>query len=130
MARILLIEPDSALAKVYLQALRQAGYETQRAASAQEAIYCADEVLPDVVVLEVQLAAHSGVEFLYEFRSYPEWRHIPVIINSYTPPQDFTAVMSILTAQLGVRALHYKPQTSLQLLLRSVAEQIPEGSHT
>ena len=89
-------------------------------ASAQSAVFGADEVMPDVVVLEMQLVGHSGLEFLYEFRSYSEWQHIPVIIHSHIPAGEFMEGWQILKEQLGVAAYHYKPLTSLHALLRSV----------
>ena len=122
MASILVIEPDAVLATTYAEALMQAGYQPVVAATAQSAIHAADEQLPDLIILELQLAAHNGIEFLHEFRSYPEWQDVPVIINSYTPPQEYQQVQETLATTLGVRAFLYKPRISLQLLLRAVAE--------
>lgn len=124
MAHVLLLEPDSELARIYAQALQLAGHSTATAATAQAAIDAADQYTPDVVVLELQLPAHGGIEFLHEFRSYSEWQTTPVIINTYITPQELASVRQALASTLGVRAAHYKPQTSLQLLLRSVQEQL------
>jgi DNA-binding response OmpR family regulator len=117
---ILLIEPDRLLAGTYRVALESAGHKVRMCASAQSAIFCADETVPDVVVLELQLIGHSGLEFLYEFRSYPEWQHIPVIVQTAVPAGEFSDSWPLLKEQLGVHAYHYKPLTSLQTLLRSV----------
>lgn len=122
MAFVLLVEPDTELARTYAEALRLAGHEAVHAATAQSAINAADQRVPNVVVLELQLPAHGGLEFLHEFRSYPEWQAVPVILNTYVLPQEINAVRTTLAEDLGIRAVHYKPQTSLQLLLRSVAE--------
>lgn len=85
MKRILLLEPDRALAKTYQTYLQSQGYHVDIAAGAQAGIGLADEHAPDVVVLELQLAGHNGIEFLHEFRSYTEWLHIPVIIHTLLP---------------------------------------------
>jgi DNA-binding response OmpR family regulator len=122
MAFVLLIEPDTELARTYAQALQLAGHESATAATAQAAIDAADQRTPDIVVLELQLPAHNGIEFLHEFRSYAEWQTTPVIINTYTSPQQLAPARRALAEDLGVRATHYKPQTSLQLLLRSINE--------
>jgi len=120
MASILLIEPDVVLARLYADALELAGHAVRTAATAQVAIDIADDARPDVVLLELQLVMHSGIEFLYEFRSYPEWQSVPVIILSNVPPAEFSASKTVLAQQLGVRLYHYKPHTSLQKLLRVV----------
>jgi CheY-like chemotaxis protein len=120
MTRVLLLEPDKLLAKTYQQALAHAGYEVYYAASGQDAIDVADEITPDLVILELQLPAHNGLEFIYEFRSYGEWQKVPIIVNTTIPPQDLALVASTSHKELGVKVWHYKPQTSLQALLRSV----------
>jgi len=122
MSVILLVEPDVMLAQTYCKALQSAGHETHHATTAQAAIDAADEHTPDIIILELQLSAHNGVEFLYELRSYAEWQLTPVIIQSYTAPAALAAVAGTLTANLGVVAVLYKPRTSLQKLLSTVQE--------
>lgn len=119
---VLMLEPDAILAKTYRRALEQAGYEVRRTVSAQDAVFLVDEKLPDVILVEIQLVAHSGVEFLYELRSYPEWQRIPVLIHSMIPPSEFEDSMELLRGRLNVSAYLYKPQTTLQSLLRAVRE--------
>src|SRR4051794_4644485 len=106
--RVLLIEPDRLLADTYRLALESAGHSVRMCASAQSAIFCADEVTPDVVLLELQLVGHSGLEFLYEFRSYREWQGIPVVIHSHVPAGELSGSWQLLKSQLGVTAYHYK----------------------
>ena len=117
---ILLIEPDKLLANTYRQAFESAGHQVVMCASAQSAIFAADEQKPDVVIMELQLIGHSGLEFLYEFRSYPEWQTVPVIINTTIPAGEFSGSWGLLQNQLGVQAYHYKPLTGLRKLLRSI----------
>lgn len=125
MAQILLIEPDRLLAETYAKALIAPGYKVVACASAQAAIIAADKSIPDIVILELQLIEHSGVEFLYEFRSYPEWQAIPVIIQTVVPPGEFSGNWQLLKQELGVGAYLYKPQTTLKQLLATVSEHLP-----
>ena len=120
MANILLIEPDRLLADTYRQSLESASHDVLMCASAQSAIFAADAFSPDLVVLELQLSEHSGIEFLYEFRSYAEWQRVPVIILSQIAPVEFNVSQQLLTAELGVKQYHYKPHTTLRDLLTSV----------
>jgi DNA-binding response OmpR family regulator len=119
MARILLIEPDHHLARIYTAALSDAGHDVQHVLQAQEAVHTADKNRPDVVLLELQLAAHNGVEFLYEFRSYPEWQGIPVVLLTMVPPASLQ-LTSATKQQLGIAACLYKPETNLKKLLKAV----------
>jgi len=117
---ILLIEPDKLLATTYAKALRGEGYAVRHSANAQEAIFNSDNAAPDLVILELQLVSHSGIEFLYEFRSYPEWQDIPVIILSQVPPTEFLHSQKLLRDELGVADYQYKPHTTLVKLLQAV----------
>jgi len=124
MANVLLLEPNRALAEMYGAALRRAGHVVTEVHSAQDAIEAADEHLPAIVVLELQLAGHDGIEFLHEFRSYPEWQAIPVIVVSNLAPQSLATLDVVLKEDLGVVACLYKPRVSLDRLLKAVAEQV------
>lgn len=117
--RVLLVEPDRILGRTYARALRRAGHKVRLVSSAQAAVYGADTARPDIVVLELQLPMHNGVEFLYEFRSYSEWLDIPVVVHSFVPLHEVAA--PTLQRELGVRQFLYKPATSLARLTAAVA---------
>lgn len=125
MPNILLIEPDRRLAATYQKALKTAGHDVTTASGAQAAIMAADNAKPDLVILELQLVGHSGIEFLYEFRSYLDWQAIPVIIQSQVPPGEFSDSRQLLAQELGVKAYLYKPHTTLRRLLAEVDEFTP-----
>jgi DNA-binding response OmpR family regulator len=121
MTNVLLIEPDKLLGQIYQAALQSAGCRVAHCFDAQAAIAAADKRRPDVVVLELQLAGHSGFEFLYEFRSYADWQDIPVILNTGAPKRKFFGKFPQIVKSFGVSDYLYKPQTNLQDLLASVA---------
>jgi len=118
---VLVIEPDRLQAELIQMALRRSGRTTRHAVSAQSAVQAIDERTPDIVILELQLPRHNGVEFLYEFRSYPEWLQIPIIIYSYTPLREL-AQAATLYHELGVVQVLYKPETSLAALCAAVVK--------
>jgi DNA-binding response OmpR family regulator len=115
--RILLIEPDALLARTYTQALIFAGHEVDHALSGQSAVMMADEQAPDMVVLEMQLPGQNGIAFLQEFRSYPDWQAIPVLLHTYIAPQGKDDIQAIVTREYRVIGWLYKPQTSLAQLV-------------
>jgi DNA-binding response OmpR family regulator len=117
MRQILIIEPDVVLADIYSKALATQGYKTVVAGDAQTAISLADEQKPDLIVMEVQLASHNGIEFIYELRSYPEWQSIPIIIQSLVTLSEFNTK---ITDHLGVISYLYKSTTTLFKLINEV----------
>lgn len=118
---ILLIEPNRLLAAAYRRALEKTGHAVTWQQTAQAAISAADTQKPDVIVLELQLVGHSGVEFLYELRSYTDWQTIPVIVHSFVPEENLVLQRGQLK-QLGIAAIFYKPTTTLNQLVRAVNE--------
>lgn len=81
MAKILLLETDRQLAKNVKDYFVRAGHQLSYYSDPQTAVMAADTSRPDVIILDLFLASRSGIEFLYELRSYPEWQPIPVIIT-------------------------------------------------
>lgn len=122
MAHILLIEPNTVLGGLYTQALQHAGHTVAHALGAQSAIDAADARAPDMVILEIQLPQHSGIEFLHEFRSYAEWQEIPVLVHTVLSPSHVARARLPLERDLGVRAILYKPRTTLQEIVRLARE--------
>lgn len=119
MAGILLLEPDAILGITYQQALLSAGHSVQWKRTAQEALHELNNRNIDIVITELQLALHNGVEFLYEFRSYHEWQAIPVIILSQISPER-TTIGRALWEHIRIADYYYKPRTSLRDLIAAV----------
>ena len=112
---VLFIEPDSTLAAAYAAALTQQGYHVAFAKSAQQAIAAADRQLPDVVVLELQMARHNGVEFMYEFKSYTEWQDIPIVILSALSTRELAGYRDVAEKLHIARVLKKSETTAVQL---------------
>lgn len=125
MAHILLLEPNQLLAGQYQRFFEDNGHDVTWCQNAQNGINLADNRKPDIVVMELLLTAHSGIEFLYEFRSYSEWRSIPIIILTRVPRNDISSSDKVLE-ELGVVAFLYKPETTL----RRLGERLEVGLNT
>jgi len=124
---VLIIEPDVILAKAYQGALTDAGMSVSIAQNAQRAISIIDDLKPSVIILELQLAGHSGIEFLHEFRSYEDWTPIKVIVHSGVPRTSLN-LDSRIWQQLGIYKYLYKATTSLNKLVDSVKSVNYENS--
>ncbi len=123
MSQVLLVEPDHVLAKTYASALMAEGHHVLRAQDAQSAINATDAALPDLIILEIQLPHHNGVEFLYELRSHSDWQAIPVLILS-SLESDRLNLASADQSKLGINGYYYKSDTSLEKLCWLVDESI------
>lgn len=119
---ILIIEPDVVLARTYREALKNKG-QVAVTHTAQAAIHACDQSAPDLILLELQMPGHNGVEFLYELRSYPEWQNVPIVLHSIVPLGHIGMSAEMLRT-LGIVNHLYKPTTSLTQLNREVTEAL------
>jgi len=123
MARILLLEPDLQLGTIYSKYLRDFGHKVDHCREAGHAIEVMDKADIEIVILELQIALHNGIEFLYEMRSYPEWQNIPIIINSSVPKQILEQ-NKLLQKHLNIAEVLYKPTTKLKMLSECVRRNL------
>lgn len=121
MSHILLVDADAPLRKLTKAAFEAAGYTAAAASSAAKAIALCEERQPDIIVLDLQLRGHSGVELLHELRSYQEWQHIPVILYTNIPKNDLAGFEKAF-ALTGIRAYCYKPETTFKKLIDTVTD--------
>lgn len=111
------------LAEQYVRYLEREAYEVSWCENAQTGVAAADVLHPDLIIVELLLAGHSGIEFLYEFRSYVDWLAVPVVILSGIS-QRSAGVSDATLADLGVCVYLYKPDTSLDQLGRQVRRAV------
>ncbi|MBL8122120.1 response regulator [Candidatus Saccharibacteria bacterium] len=117
--RVLLVEPDVLLGRSYGEALTQDKHTVDHVRTAQDAVQAADAHKPDVVVVNIDMPRHNGVEFLYEFTSYNEWQGTPVLVLASQLNHDL-AERTVVRDQLGVREVLVRSRTGLQDLCRAV----------
>lgn len=84
MKRILIIEDDPIISRVYSSKYQSAGYETQSAADGQEGLERIETFKPDLVHLDLSIPKVNGVEIIKKVRSRPETLSLPIIVLSNT----------------------------------------------
>jgi DNA-binding response OmpR family regulator len=122
--RVLILETDKFIAKNICLQLEASGHCADWQVDPQEAIISADVEPVDLVIMDVTLAGRSGIEFLYEFRSYPDWANVPVIIFSNVPPREVGDSLAGF-GQINVRHYFYKPTTPIRELVMAVDALAP-----
>lgn len=80
MARILVVEDESAIAELVAINLRHAGHEVTVAGNADQAQLEVDAVLPDLVVLDWMLPGQSGLALARQWRGAGRTRAMPIIM--------------------------------------------------
>ena len=78
--KILIIEDDKFLLKLYGDKLRRAGFEVFESLTGEEGLNKTSVNKPDLIILDLILPSKSGFEILSELKLDPKTRNIPVII--------------------------------------------------
>ena len=81
---LLIVEDDDDLRRLYLTALRAAGYDVLEAATGLDALRRIDAQPPDLIVLDLMLPKVSGFGVLYDLSAQAHTRSIPVIVVTGT----------------------------------------------
>lgn len=80
MARILVVEDESAIAELVAINLRHAGHEVTLAEDGRQAQAAVDAVLPDLVLLDWMLPGQSGLALARQWREAARTRSMPIIM--------------------------------------------------
>ncbi|PWB39031.1 MAG: response regulator [Parcubacteria group bacterium] len=81
-AKILFIDDDNFLRKVYKAELSENGYEVLLAAHGEEGLVLAKGEKPDLIILDMIMPQKNGFEVLAELKKDSNTKNIPVIILS------------------------------------------------
>jgi DNA-binding response OmpR family regulator len=77
---VLIIEADTAIRGQVAELLIGEGYAVAKAADSREGLRCAQQLKPDLILLDPGLPLTLGLDELEKLRSNQEIRHIPVVV--------------------------------------------------
>jgi two-component system phosphate regulon response regulator PhoB len=78
--RLLLVEDDRQLAELVRFHFDRAGYQVTRTGDGDEALILAEEVRPDLVILDWMIEGISGIEVCRRLRRRPSTSNLPIIM--------------------------------------------------
>lgn len=112
---VLIIEPSKDLAQIIAARFSDDGTAAYIAHTAQAGISAADKNKPDIVILELLISEHNGLEFIHEFKSYHDWFDVPIVIYSDLSAEELGSAVG-WEEDMNITNHFYKPTTSLQEL--------------
>ena len=86
--RLLLVEDDRALAELVSFHFDRAGYAVTRTGDGEEALILADEVKPDLVLLDWMIEGISGIEVCRRLRRRQATANVPIIMLTARGEED------------------------------------------
>ena len=116
MRRILFVEDDPLVARMYSQKLTQAEFDVEIAPDGLAAIKRLPTFKPDLVVLDLLMPKLSGVDVLRFIRQDPNLKETRVVVFS----NEFLNKLGEEAAQCGVDDVLSKPAATPQLLIEMI----------
>jgi two-component system, response regulator len=116
MAKIAIIEDDQAISQMYRLKFDAEGYEVETAANGKLGLELAEQMRPDIILLDLMMPEMNGDEMLQKMRATDWGKDIKVIILTNVGEQEAPDVLK----QLGVRRFIVKAE----MTPRQVAEMV------
>jgi CheY-like chemotaxis protein len=125
MNRILFVEDDDLIARVYTQKLSDAGFEVSRAEDGLAAMKRLTHHVPDLVILDLLMPKFSGVDVLKFMRRQAALKAVRVVVFS----NSFLGGLIEQVGTTGVERVVVKSSVKPDELVRIVREVIEEPIH-
>ena len=87
MSKILLIENEAFLRKLYSEFLSMSKYEVHSAENGKTGLEKVSSIVPDLIILDIKMPVMDGAEFLRYIKKDIKFKDIPVLLLTGVPSQ-------------------------------------------
>lgn len=109
MPKLLLIEDNDHIQRIYSEKFRREGFDVTTARDGESGVAAARQNRPDAVLLDIMLPGMDGFEVLEQFQNDPAMRPVPVfMLSNRSWPDDVQRAL-----QLGARRFYSKGSAAL-----------------
>jgi CheY-like chemotaxis protein len=124
MKKVLIVEDDLPIARIYQGLTRMEGLESQVVGDGEAALESIARGSPDVVLLDLMLPKVNGIEVLKHIRSKAALKNLPVIVFTNACTEDFRQS----AMQAGATHCLLKAGTSPKQVIRLIREALSASS--
>ena len=119
--KILLIDDDPLIVRMYERKLTQEGFAVSLAANGDEGLHALEKETPDLILLDVLMPKLNGWETLKKIKENPKTKDVPVIMLTSLGDraEDIKKFMDF-----GVKEYLVKSQVELKELVRTIQKYI------
>ncbi len=125
MTKILIVEDDSGMFRMYERAFQLAGHQVELAADGQEGLAKIKESPPELIFLDIMMPKVNGMEVLEKLKADPKTANIPVVMLTNITSGTLVAAQEAVAKKWAVRYIVKSDMTPEQVV--GVAEEILHG---
>ena len=120
MAKILIVEDDPVVLRMYARVFGFEGFEVETASNGKEGVEMTKTNKPDFVLLDIMLPEKSGLQYLDEVKADPNTQNIPVMVITNLAGKDNEQ----LVLAKGAIACVYKSETNPKQVVEMVKQEM------
>ena len=119
--KILLVEDEAILVKMYVATFDKAGFETKTTEDISQAIKIMEEWHPNIVLLDIMLAGVNGLDLLKKIQGRKDLLKIPVVVfSNYTDTETEKEALK-LGAKAYVIKADYDPEEVINIIKQYIS---------
>lgn len=106
MTKVLLIEDDPMIYRLYQKLFNLEGFEIELAENGQEGLKKLESFHPDILLMDIMMPTMNGIEMLTQVKANPDTKDIPVVVLTNIADMNITqmalskgAVLCIIKSQ-------------------------------
>ena len=128
MTKVLLIEDDPLIYRLYQKLFSLEGFEIELAENGQLGLEKLKTFHPDILLMDIMMPTMNGIEMLTQLQSNPETKNIPVIVLTNIADMNITQMALSKGAVLCIIKSQTEPAeviNSVKAVLAKTAESTP-----
>lgn len=129
MIRLLLIEDEPLIIKMYSRALAAAGFEIAAATNGPDGLRLAVAKKPDLILLDIMMPMMSGLEVLQRLKKKDSLKDIPVIMLTNLSDEGEVRATTLLGAVAFIVKSEIEPKQLVAKVKEILANKRPHESN-
>ena len=134
MAKILIVEDDPLMSRMYQKIFTFEKYEVEMAGDGEEGVEKAKATKPTIMLLDIMMPKMNGLQALEKLKADPETKAIPVImLTNLAGQQDAEAALAKGAVKYIIKSEHEPKEVAnmvKEILAGYTRNEVPETSAT
>jgi len=124
-AKILIVEDDPGMSRMYERAFQMAGHEVQMAVDGEEGLAKVKEGAPELILLDIMMPKVNGMEVLSNLKAHSQTADIPVVMLTNISSGTLGAAQEAVAKKWAVRYIVKSDHSPKEVV--SMAEEVLHG---
>jgi CheY-like chemotaxis protein len=114
--KILLVEDDGLMSRMYGRLFGFAGYDTEIAVDGEDGLAKANEFKPDIILLDVMMPKMNGLELIKKLKEDPQTHDIMVVLLTNLGIQEKLDEAMAIGAAACITKSNHQPEEIVQMI--------------